>query len=53
VPRRPTLRLESLQQRWQQSPFHGGLLGIISVAVATAAIGAICALIALAVTFVY
>lgn len=53
MPRRPPIRLERLQQRWQQSPFHGGLLGIFSVAVATAAIGALCALIALVVTLVY
>lgn len=50
---RPTLRIERLQQRWQQSPLHGGLLGIASVALATAGIAAVCALIAYVVTLVY
>ncbi|HSK96184.1 MAG TPA: hypothetical protein VK891_06160 [Euzebyales bacterium] len=53
MPRRPYIRMESLQQRWQRSPFTGGLLGILSVALATAAIAALCALIALVVALVY
>ena len=41
MPRRPFVRIETLQERWQESPFTGGLLGIVSVALATAAIGAV------------
>ena len=53
MPRRPYIRMETLQQRWQQSPFTGGLLGILSVAVATAVIAALCAVIALVVALIY
>lgn len=53
MPRRPYIRIETLQRRWQQSPLHGGLRGIASVALATAVIGAACAVIALIVTLVY
>lgn len=53
MPRRPYVRIETLQQRWQESPFTGGLLGILSVALATGVIAAVCALIALVVSLAY
>jgi hypothetical protein len=53
MPRRPYIRIETLQQRWQESPFTGGLVGILSVALATAALAAVCALIALVVSLIY
>lgn len=53
MPRRPFVRIETLQERWQESPFTGGVLGIVSVALATAAIGAVCAVIALVVSLFY
>jgi hypothetical protein len=49
--RRPPMRL--LRDRWRRSPFHGGLLGIASVALATVAVGAVCAGIALVVALIY
>jgi hypothetical protein len=53
MPRRPYIRIETLQQRWQESPFTGGLVGILSVALATAALAVVCALIALIVSLIY
>lgn len=53
MPRRPRVRIETLHERWQDSPFKGGLLGILSVALATGVIAAACAAIALVVTLVY
>lgn len=53
MPRRPYVRIETIQERWQQSPFAGGVLGILAVALATAVIAAVCAAIALVVTLVY
>lgn len=53
MPRRPDVRIESLQQRWQESPLYGGLIGILSISVATLVLGLVCAMIALAVTLIY
>lgn len=53
MPRRPYVRMETLQQRWQESPFTGAMLGILSVALATGFIAIVCTLIALVVTLVY
>jgi hypothetical protein len=53
MPRRPVVRIEALQGRWQDSPLKGGLLGILSVALATAVIAAACAVIALVATLIY
>lgn len=49
--RLPTPR--AIRARWRRSPFHGGLLGIASVALATVAIGVVCAAITLVVTLIY
>lgn len=53
MPDRPYVRVSHLRDRWQHSPFHGGLLGIASVAAATVAIGVVCALVALVVSLIY
>jgi hypothetical protein len=53
MPRRPVVRIEALQERWQDSPLQGGLLGILWVALATAVIAVACGLIALVVTLIY
>ena len=53
MPRRPAIRIETLQARWHDSPLKGGLLGIVSVALATAVVAAACAAIALVVTAIY
>lgn len=53
MPRRPNVRVETLQERWQESPLYGLLFGILSVTLATVAIGLVCALIALIVTLLY
>ena len=45
--------VDRLQERWRRSPLHGAVLGIASVAVATLAVGAVCAVIALVVTWIY
>lgn len=53
MPRRPDVGVETLRKRWQGSPVIGGMLGIASVAAATAAIGLVCGLIALIVAVIY
>jgi len=53
MPHRPYVRMETLRQRWQDSPFNGALLGILSVALATGVIAIACGLIALVVTLIY
>ena len=53
MPRRPYVRVEALQERWRESPLYGGLIGILSVTVATLALGLVCALIALIVTLIF
>lgn len=53
VLRRPDIDVDTLRQRWETSPFRGGVLGILSVAVATAGIGALCTVIALVVALIY
>jgi hypothetical protein len=53
MPRRPVVRLGSVQQRWRDSPLKGGVVGILSVALATAVIAAACAAIALVVTLAF
>lgn len=53
MPRPATMRRAAIRQRWEESPFQGGLLGMVSVALATAATGVACALIALVVSLVY
>jgi hypothetical protein len=45
--------MESLHARWQESPFRGGVIGILSVALATAVVAVACGLIALVVTLAY
>jgi hypothetical protein len=42
-----------LRLDWRQTPFHGALLGIASVALATAGVALICAAIAAIVTWIY
>lgn len=51
--RRPYIRMEAIRRRWEESPFHGGMLGIASVAAATAGIAIVCTVIALIVTLIY
>jgi hypothetical protein len=53
MPRRPKVRLETLQDRWRDSPLHGGVVGILAVALATGVIAVACAAIALVVTLIY
>lgn len=53
MPRRPNVRMRDLRQRWERSPFRGGLLGIASVALATLGVGIACTVIALIVTLIY
>lgn len=53
MPRSPYTRLSSLRRGWDRSPFHGGLLGIASVALATFAVGILCALVAVIVSLIY
>jgi hypothetical protein len=45
--------MELVRDRWRRSPFHGGLLGIASVALATVAVAVVCAGIALVVALIY
>lgn len=47
----PTMK--SLRARWDQSGFRGGLVGIASVALATVAVGLVCAVVAVVVTAVF
>lgn len=42
-----------LRTLWQRSPFRGGLLGIASVAAATAVVGAACAAVAILISLIY
>ena len=42
-----------LRTGWRRSPLHGAVLGIASVALATLAVGAVCAVIAYVVTWIY
>jgi hypothetical protein len=53
MPRRPVVRVESLQERWRDSPLQGGLLGILWVALATGVIAVACGVIVLVVTLIY
>lgn len=53
MPRTPHIRLSSLRRVWDRSPFHGGLLGIASVALATLAVGVVCTLVAVIVSLIY
>lgn len=50
---RPRVRVSNLSQRWERSPFSGGLLGIAAVAIATLAVGVVCALATIIVTLIY
>jgi hypothetical protein len=45
--------VDRLQAGWRRSPLHGAVLGIASVALATVAVGAVCAAIAFVVTWIY
>lgn len=45
--------VDRLRSGWRRSPLRGAVLGIGAVAVATLAIGAVCAVVALVVTWVY
>jgi hypothetical protein len=45
--------IDRLQARWRRSQLQGALLGIASVAMATVVVGAVCAVIALVVTWIY
>jgi hypothetical protein len=47
------LPAQLVRDRWRRSPFHGGLLGIASVALATVAVGVVCAGIAFVVALIY
>ena len=53
MPRRPYVRIETLQERWQESPFTGGLMGILSVTLATGVIAVACTVIALIVSLIF
>lgn len=53
MPRRAQPDIDRLREVWRRSPFHGGLLGIASVALATVAVGAVCAAIAAVVTALF
>lgn len=53
MPRRAQPDIDRLREFWRRSPFHGGLLGIASVALATVAVGAVCAVVAVIVTAIF
>ena len=53
MPRRPNVGVATLRERWHGSPLLGGLLGIVSVAVATGLIALACGVIALIVAWIY
>lgn len=53
MPHRAYPSVEQLREVWRRSPFQGGLLGIASVALATVAVGTVCAVIAAVVTAIF